>query len=366
MSENEKCYCCVRAQVSLPNGMPKTLIADSATSASELCAQVARQIGLRDTFGFALFITLYDKVSSLGSGRDHVMDAISQCEQYAKEHSNTGNSQAERSAPWRLFFRKELFAPWHDPSLDAVAARLIYDQIIAGIRRGDYRLEKLDELASVCAQHYYVENGPELSRDKLGGVLTSLVPSSALNPGGQQHMAFWLSNVGRIFQNAPYVQRKLPQLKLMEDIGNMARYKWPLLFSRFYEARRVSGPELTRAGGGSGVSVVIAVNWTGVYLIDENEQVLLEMSFPEIASISCGRLDQQRAENAADTVLGIGTIAITTVRRDEYVFSSPNCEDMKLLIVFLLEGLKQRSHYVIATQNYNPSRTAGIDYFTYF
>lgn len=32
--------------------------------------------------------------------------------------------------------------------------------------------------------------------------------------------------------------------------------------------------------------VIIAVNWTGVYVVDDQEQVLLEFSFPEITSVS--------------------------------------------------------------------------------
>ncbi|KHJ82693.1 hypothetical protein OESDEN_17612 [Oesophagostomum dentatum] len=103
---------------------------------------------------------------------------------------------------------------------------------------------------------------------------------------------------------------------------------------RFYEATKFSGPPLPRN------DVIVAVNWTGIYVVDDQEHVLLEFSFPEVTRVS-----HQKGPRA-----GFDTCTIKTVTGDEYSFQSPNAEDVRDLVSTFIDGLKERSRYLVATK----------------
>ncbi|CAO2613753.1 Unconventional myosin-VIIa [Lemmus lemmus] len=357
--------------VTFMDGTTKTLLTDSATTAKELCKALADKISLKDRFGFSLYIALFDKVSSLGSSSDHVMDAISQCEQYAKEQG-----AQERNAPWRLFFRKEVFTPWHNPSEDNVATNLIYQQVVRGVKFGEYRCEKEDDLAELASQQYFVDYGSEMILERLLSLVPTYIPDREIT--SLKTLEKWAQLAIAAHKKGIYTQRRTDAQKVKEDVVNYARFKWPLLFSRFYEAYKFSGPPLPKS------DVIVAVNWTGVYFVDEQEQVLLELSFPEIMAVSSSR-ECRILLSLGCSDLGCATchpgwagltpagpcsscwscrgakmmapsFTLATIKGDEYTFTSSNAEDIRDLVVTFLEGLRKRSKYVVALQdNPNPA-----------
>ncbi|XP_069060011.1 unconventional myosin-VIIa [Pleurodeles waltl] len=317
--------------VTFMDGTTKTLLTDSATTAKELCNSLADKISLMDRFGFSLYIALFDKVSSLGSGNDHVMDAVSQCEQYAKEQG-----AQERNAPWRLFFRKEIFTPWHNPTEDNVATNLIYQQIVRGVKFGEYRCDREEDLAELASQQYYVDYGSEMVLERLLNLIPSYIPDREIT--ASKNVEKWAQLIIAAHKKGIYTQKRTDPQKVKEDVVDFARFKWPLLFSRFYEAFKFSGPSLPKN------DVIVAVNWTGVYFVDEQEQVLLELSFPEITAVSSSRGGKLQGQS----------FTLATIKADEYTFTSNNAEDIRDLVVTFLEGLRKRSKYVVTLQD-NPN-----------
>uniref|UniRef100_A0A8C9ZLF6 Myosin VIIAa n=1 Tax=Sander lucioperca TaxID=283035 RepID=A0A8C9ZLF6_SANLU len=350
--------------VTFMDGTTKTLLTDSATTANELCSALSDKINLRDRFGFSLYIALFDKVSSLGSGNDHVMDAVSQCEQYAKEQG-----AQERNAPWRLFFRKEIFTPWHLPADDQVATNLIYQQTVRGVKFGEYRCDR-DDLAELASQQYYVDYGSEILLERLLSLIPSYIPDREISTS--RTVEKWAHFIMAAHKKGIYTQKRFDPQKVKEEVVDFARHKWPLLFSRFYEAFKFSGPILPKN------DLIVAVNWTGVYFVDEQEQVLLELSFPEITAVSSSRHSQMMSSlyvlflramttNIFSIIwrtycsfrggkLQSQSFTLATIKGDEYTFTSNNAEDIRELVVTFLEGLRKRSKFVVALQD-NPNPT---------
>ena len=99
-------------------------------------------------------------------------------------------------------------------------------------------------------------------------------------------VSLWLCGypiLASLLWQARYVRERIDRTRVKEEIVMFAKLKWPLLFSRFYEAYKFSGPTLPKN------DVIIAVNWTGVYIVDDQEHVLLECSFPELTNVSSSR-----------------------------------------------------------------------------
>ncbi|XP_065531610.1 unconventional myosin-VIIb isoform X2 [Lathamus discolor] len=312
--------------VTLMNGQSITVPADSASTAKEICQFIADKTTLKDVFGFSLYIAVFDKVWSLGGGRDHVLDAISQCEQLVKERGTH-----ERNAPWRLYFRKEIFTPWHNSQEDPISTDLIYHQVIRGIRFGEYRCEKEEDLVEIGAKYCYIQFGDSIHNELVQKVLHDCIPAKQLK---SKPLEKWVSLITYAHAKAPYTQDRLSRQTVKEQLVDFARFQWPLLFSRFFEVTKFSGPSLPKN------HFIVAVNWKGICFLDESEKRLLELTFPEITGIHTNRAVKTFGQSCT----------LITLRAEEFVLTSVNSIVIAELVVMFLEGLKKRSRFAVAMQ----------------
>ncbi|KAI1716481.1 myosin head (motor domain) domain-containing protein [Ditylenchus destructor] len=317
--------------VTLMDGSVLPFKADSATTSRELVSQLSEKLGLKDTFGFSLYIAMdMDKVTSLGCADTHVMDAIAQCEQLAR-----GKGTSRERCPWRLFFRKEIFASWHDPLGDKVSTNLIYEQTVRGVRFGEYRCLKDDDLASIIAQQYFVEHqGAPVSVIELEELLTKYLPESELEGGGHLHLEKWLQLILYTYRKKFSKEKKTCIESVKAEVVSFAKQRWPLLFSRFFEATRFCGPSLVNT------EVVIAINSDGVFILSNEDDILLDFSYCEIRHVRCNK--------SSHGAPGLRSLTLLTVKNDEHVFLTRSpAEDLQELIAYFMDGLKRRSKYVL-------------------
>uniref|UniRef100_A0A6Q2Y884 Myosin VIIBb n=1 Tax=Esox lucius TaxID=8010 RepID=A0A6Q2Y884_ESOLU len=306
--------------VALMNGSSISLPLDSAGTSAELCQALAEKVHIKDTYGFSLYIGFYEKVWSLGSGRKHVMDAISQCEQEMRR-----KGEEEQHAPWRLYFRKELFSPWHDSSIDAVSTDLIYRQIIRGLKSKEYYSEKEDDFVQLAAMHYFVTFGSTNSVENAKKVVEECITTELIET---KSLGKWIEMVTTAHtQVAGYSLNRNDSV--MGNAVDYARQKWPIFFSKFYEVTQMSGPPLQKS------SFIVAINWNGISFQDEKEKKLLELSYPEVTGVDSGR-----------------SVSLATVR-GQFLLQCEDAAEMADLIQGYLEGLRERSVYAVALQDVN-------------
>lgn len=246
------------------NGDSVELEIDSASTSEEVCVAIARRINLRDLLGFSLYITVANKVMSLGCEHQFVFDAISRCEQFAKEQG-----MSERTIKWQLFLQKEIFSPWHDPTEDKVSTNLIFHQVVKGIQIGDYICTSEKDLAMIAALCYYAEFGANYDKSKMLQKLPEYLPKTLYK---KETAAQWESLASAAFVKSRCVRENLPQHAAKEDIVFFAKITWVLKFSRFFEVLRID--EGSSDDPAQNV-LILAFNWTGVYLIDSQENVLV-------------------------------------------------------------------------------------------
>ncbi|KAL4688319.1 hypothetical protein H8959_004571 [Pygathrix nigripes] len=312
-------------QVILATGESLTVSVDSASTSQEMCAHIAHKQGLSDHLGFSLQVAVYDKFWSLGSGRDHVMDAIAQCEQLAQERG-----ESQRQSPWRIYFRKEFFTPWHDSREDPVSTELIYRQVLHGVWSGEYSFEKEEELVELLARHCYVQLGASAESQAVQELLPSCIPHRLYRTKPPDR---WASLVTAACAKAPDTQRQATPLAVQEQVVDAARLQWPLLFSRLFEVITLSGPRLPKT------QLILAVNWKGLCFLDQREKTLLELSFPEVMGLVAKREAQGRQRLLLSTM------------HEEYEFASPSSVAVAELVALFLEGLKERSVFAMALQD---------------
>ncbi|XP_058809187.1 myosin-VIIa-like [Phymastichus coffea] len=328
----------ITLQVELMDSSLRSVKADSASISQEIVESLSRALGIRDIFGFSLFIIIDDKFMSLGAEKQHVMDAISQCEQYAVE-----KGYIQRDAKWRLIFKKEIFSPWYNPTFDKIATDLIYDQICWGLKLGEYRCQNEHDLVMLIARQLYVYSGNGLLPQPFKHVLHMFIPNYMLQKNSVQ-------NLLRLDKLTLYAYRKefLANVKVdgnevKQKIIEFAKNEWTLLFSKFYEAKKIFGPEFSQT------NVMIGVNSMGIYFFDNKERILHKLNFYEIYEVN-----YQKHEDAL-----FNSLTISTIQREEFIFQSLEAESFVSLVNFILDSLKIKSEYVVAIQDYIDDEDSG-------
>ncbi|MEE6522019.1 hypothetical protein FKM82_020411, partial [Ascaphus truei] len=137
-----------------------------------------------------------------------------------------------------------------------------------------------EDLAELMAKHHYIQFGELLKDEHIQRVLQDCVSVRQFETKPTTH---WASLLKERQAKAQYVKEQLPALQVKEAFVDYSRLQWPLLFSKFFEASKFSGPSISRN------HFILAINWKGLSFLDETEKKLLDLSFIDLIGIRTKR-----------------------------------------------------------------------------
>jgi myosin VIIa len=322
----------IQVRVSLMDKTVHQVKADSATTAKEICLEIASLAGLDEgTYGFGLFISIFQRVSSLGGGREHLMDAIAQCEQISVEHS-----LAAESAPWQIIFRKEVFSPWYNPMVDPRASQLIRKQIISSLSFGEFPNVSDSKLANFAAQELTIQYGAAWNADAAAKVVREIVPEAKRKAEGPEA---WNQKVKAALEKLKKENQlwktSISSEQVQAHMLRQCRKEFTLPFSRFFQTRPVSRD--AKFLSSEGAEMLLAVNWMGVFIVTTSETILANIRFSEIRQIELIR-------NVRDVPYGF---TLETIQEKSFQFICSACEDIDEIVNTFVEGLRARSQFAV-------------------
>lgn len=93
----------------------------------------------------------------------------------------------------------------------------------------------------IAAQQYYIEYATDMNSDRLLTLLPNYIPDYCLT-GVEMAVDRWGSLVVQAYKKSYYLKEKVQALRVKEDIVGYAKFKWPLLFSRYVPVLLVITP----------------------------------------------------------------------------------------------------------------------------
>ncbi|VDN08326.1 unnamed protein product [Thelazia callipaeda] len=204
---------------------------------------------------------------------------------------------------------------------------------------------QIKDLAMLAAQQYYIDHGDTgMDIEKLENSLMIYLPEDEIQKFDENSNERWLQLILHALRKKFYTNHPSPE-QVKEDVVNFAKQKWPLLFSKYFESFSSSNPSLPDG------QVLLAVNWQGVSVIDGEDDVILLLPFIKISRIIL----------FSNNANGVQALTIETIDGEEYYLQSAKAKDIQNIVEYFLDGLKKRSKYLMALQDY-PSDNSGNIY----